>query len=62
MVVFFHCFFLIPVLTVSFEEPTYTVIESDGVLMVTIVADGTSSEPFDVEITAIPGSATGRVQ
>ena len=48
-----------PVVKVSFLQPTYVVMETEGVLMVTLVADGVSSIDYDVIVMATELTATG---
>lgn len=45
-------------ISVSFEDATYQLIEGEDVL-VTVVANGTSTLPFTVNITTTPGTAEG---
>ena len=45
--------------TVSFEHPTYTVIESDGPAQPVLVLSNLSATSFDVTVTNTDRSATG---
>jgi len=55
-----QCFHILAVAVVEFDPTTYTVTESEGVVMFRIVKRTTSTQPVSVFFSTSPGTATGR--
>ena len=50
---------VIVVITIEFQQPTYTLLESNDVSLCVVIAEGSSDIPFAVDIIILEDTAQG---